>query len=174
MCHRSYRDQDARSERQRARREKGSSFDLPAADDGMGSFDDGDPYTTNLYVGNLASTVDEEVLKQEFLRYGDIASIKVMWPRDDDQRRRGRNCGFVAFMVEFPSCQSSNLQSIQSRQYSRHCLKQQNASSKHCHLSAEKLGSSLLVCDELIEQSSISIMCCKIACQFLCGKCQHS
>lgn len=65
----------------------------------MGSFDDGDPYTTNLYVGNLAATVDEEVLKQEFLRYGDIASIKVMWPRDDDQRRRGRNCGFVAFMV---------------------------------------------------------------------------
>ena len=82
------------------RREKGSSFELGSAiDDGMGSFDDGDPYTTNLYVGNLASTVDEEVLKQEFLRYGDIASIKVMWPRDDDQRRRGRNCGFVAFMV---------------------------------------------------------------------------
>ena len=99
-CGRSYRDQDARSERQRARREKGSSFELgSAADDGMGSFDDGDPYTTNLYVGNLAATVDEEVLKQEFLRYGDIASIKVMWPRDDDQRRRGRNCGFVAFMV---------------------------------------------------------------------------
>ena len=95
-----YRDQDARSERQRVRRERGSSFELgPPVDDGMGSFDDGDPYTTNLYVGNLAATVDEEVLKQEFLRYGDIASIKVMWPRDDDQRRRGRNCGFVAFMV---------------------------------------------------------------------------
>lgn len=68
-------------------------------DDGLGSFDDGDPFTTNLYVGNLAPTVDEDVLKREFLRFGDIASIKVMWPRDEEQRRRARNCGFVAFMV---------------------------------------------------------------------------
>ena len=29
--------------------------------DELGSFDDGDPYTTNLYVGNLAPDVDEEV-----------------------------------------------------------------------------------------------------------------
>jgi U2-associated protein SR140 len=43
------------------------------------------------------------MLKREFVRFGDIASVKIMWPRDDDQRRRGRNCGFVAFMV------SSNL-----------------------------------------------------------------
>lgn len=34
------------------------------------------------------------------MRFGDIASVKIMWPRDDDQRRRGRNCGFVAFMVQ--------------------------------------------------------------------------
>ena len=40
-----------------------------------------------------------QVLKREFVRFGDIASVKVMWPRDEDQRRRGRNCGFVAFMV---------------------------------------------------------------------------
>jgi hypothetical protein len=40
------------------RREFGSSFD----DDAAGSFDDGDPYTTNLYVGNLAPDVDEEVM----------------------------------------------------------------------------------------------------------------
>ena len=40
-----------------------------------------------------------QMLKREFVRFGDIASVKIMWPRDDDQRRRGRNCGFVAFMV---------------------------------------------------------------------------
>ena len=59
------REQDERAERQRQRRERGSSFGDPgsAVDDGMGSFDDGDPYTTNLYVGNLATTVDEEVSK---------------------------------------------------------------------------------------------------------------
>ncbi|MPD00965.1 U2 snRNP-associated SURP motif-containing protein [Portunus trituberculatus] len=33
-----------------------------------------------------------------FGRYGPLASIKIMWPRTDDERNRGRNCGFVAFM----------------------------------------------------------------------------
>ena len=42
------------------------------------------------------------MLKREFVRFGGIASVKIMWPRDDDQRRRGRNCGFVAFMVRPP------------------------------------------------------------------------
>ena len=40
-----------------------------------------------------------QILRREFVRFGPIASVKVMWPRDDDQRRRGKNCGFVAFMV---------------------------------------------------------------------------
>lgn len=33
-----------------------------------GSFDTGDPETTNLYVGNLAPTVTEEVLEVRCLR----------------------------------------------------------------------------------------------------------
>ncbi|KAK9824009.1 hypothetical protein WJX72_006933 [[Myrmecia] bisecta] len=93
------RDQEHREERQRLRRERGMSAIDTMDDDGLGSFDDGDPFTTNLYVGNLAPDVDEEVLKKEFGRFGAIASVKIMWPRDDDQRRRGRNCGFVAFMT---------------------------------------------------------------------------
>ncbi|KAK9835798.1 hypothetical protein WJX74_008275 [Apatococcus lobatus] len=91
------RDQEAREERQRLRKERGSGFSDVMTDDGLGSFDDGDPFTTNLYVGNLAPEVDEEVLRKEFARFGTICSVKVMWPRDDDQRRRGRNCGFVAY-----------------------------------------------------------------------------
>jgi RNA recognition motif. (a.k.a. RRM, RBD, or RNP domain) len=50
-------------------------------------------------VGNLAPDVDEEVLKREFGRFGPVASVKIMWPRDEEQRRRARNSGFVAFMV---------------------------------------------------------------------------
>lgn len=50
-------------------------------------------------MGNLSPDVDEEVLLREFGRFGPVASVKIMWPRDEDQRRRGRNCGFVAFMV---------------------------------------------------------------------------
>ncbi|CAN0860578.1 Protein RRC1 [Linum grandiflorum] len=63
-----------------------------------GSFDDGDPQTTNLYVGNLAPQVDENFLLRTFGRFGPIASVKIMWPRTDEERRRQRNCGFVAFM----------------------------------------------------------------------------
>lgn len=33
-----------------------------------------------------------------FGKYGPLASVKIMWPRTDEERARGRNCGFVAFM----------------------------------------------------------------------------
>ncbi|KAG7394810.1 U2 snRNP-associated SURP domain-containing protein [Phytophthora boehmeriae] len=62
-----------------------------------GSFDNGDPETTNLYVGNLAPTVTEEVLQSEFGRFGDVYSVKIMWPRSEEERARRRNCGFVSF-----------------------------------------------------------------------------
>lgn len=65
------------------------------ADDLTGS---DDPTSTNLYVGNLSPQVSEEVLYKEFSRYGPIASVKIMWPRSDDERKRGRNCGFVSFL----------------------------------------------------------------------------
>ncbi|RWR96892.1 protein RRC1-like protein isoform X2 [Cinnamomum micranthum f. kanehirae] len=63
-----------------------------------GSFDDADPQTTNLYVGNLSPQVDENFLLRTFGRFGPIASVKIMWPRTEEERRRQRNCGFVAFM----------------------------------------------------------------------------
>lgn len=33
-----------------------------------------------------------------FGRFGPIASVKIMWPRTEEEKRRQRNCGFVAFM----------------------------------------------------------------------------
>lgn len=57
-----------------------------------------DQGSTNLFVGNLAPDVDESMLLHEFGRFGPIGSVKVMWPRDEEQRNRGRNTGFVAFM----------------------------------------------------------------------------
>ncbi|KAL5699045.1 Protein rrc1 [Ranunculus cassubicifolius] len=63
-----------------------------------GIFDDVDPQTTNLYVGNLSPQVDENFLLRTFGRFGPIASVKIMWPRTEDERKRQRNCGFVAFM----------------------------------------------------------------------------
>lgn len=34
----------------------------------------------------------------EFGKYGPIASVKIMWPRTQEERERNRNCGFVSFM----------------------------------------------------------------------------
>lgn len=58
-----------RDERERARRE-GRLSDLPPMpeDDWGSQFLSTDPNSTNLYVGNLAPDVDEEILKKEFGR----------------------------------------------------------------------------------------------------------
>ena len=65
-----------------------------------GSYDNGDPTTTNLYVGNLAPSVDEHSLMVLFGKYGPVASVKIMWPRELEERARGHTMtGFVAFMA---------------------------------------------------------------------------
>lgn len=64
----------------------------------LGSFDNGDPSTTNLYLGNLNPKITEPQLMDIFGRFGPLASIKIMWPRSDEEKARGRNCGFVAYM----------------------------------------------------------------------------
>ena len=42
--------------------------------------------------------MNEEMLCQMFGKYGPLASVKVMWPRTEEEKSRNRNCGFVAFM----------------------------------------------------------------------------
>ncbi|XP_064638246.1 U2 snRNP-associated SURP motif-containing protein-like isoform X2 [Lineus longissimus] len=63
----------------------------------FGSWED-DTTTTNLYLGNLNPKMTEQQLCELFGRNGPLASVKIMWPRTDEERARGRNCGFVAFM----------------------------------------------------------------------------
>ncbi|KAK7231718.1 hypothetical protein SO694_00123089 [Aureococcus anophagefferens] len=74
-----------------------SGAPLAEAADAPGSFtDDGDRSTTNLYVGNI-SPASARTGSGATEAYGPVASVKIMWPRSDDERRRGRNCGFVSF-----------------------------------------------------------------------------
>lgn len=85
-----------------AKRARPSMFDnAPSSARGpeeAGSFDDGDPETTNLYVGNLHPQVSEDILMKEFGKHGPIASVKIMWPRTEEEKMRKRNCGFVNMM----------------------------------------------------------------------------
>ncbi|PRW57019.1 U2 snRNP-associated SURP motif-containing -like isoform X1 [Chlorella sorokiniana] len=92
----------ANLKREQEEREARKEAGLPPPPEEMppmrGSHDSGDPFSTNLFIGNLAPDVDEQILMREFGRFGPIGSVKVMWPRDEEQRRRGRNTGFVSFM----------------------------------------------------------------------------
>jgi RNA recognition motif-containing protein len=60
--------------------------------------DEEDSATTNLYLSNLSSMVTEELLYEIFRKFGEINSIKIMWPRSEDEKHtHKRNCGFVSF-----------------------------------------------------------------------------
>lgn len=63
-----------------------------------GMNDTGDENTTNIYVGNINPKMQEKELCEIFGKFGPLASVKIMWPRTEEERSRGRNCGFVAFM----------------------------------------------------------------------------
>ena len=83
-------------ERERARRD---GRDIDASDLGR-SRGDADGTTTNLFVGNLPRDVDEDVVKKAFAVYGPIGSVKIFWPREnEDVRLRTQLSGFVAFMT---------------------------------------------------------------------------
>ena len=32
-------------------------------------------------------------------RFGPLASVKIMYPRTEDEKLRGKHCGFVAYMA---------------------------------------------------------------------------
>ena len=38
------------------------------------------------------------MLMRLFGKYGPLASVKIMWPRTEEEKARNRNCGFVAYM----------------------------------------------------------------------------
>lgn len=81
------------------------------------------PTTTNLYISCISPKVNkhtdfdwlstavhfslftyifqmnEEILCKEFGKYGPLASVKIMWPRTDEERCRTSNRAFVAFMT---------------------------------------------------------------------------
>lgn len=42
-----------------------------------GSYDQGDPLTTNVHVSNLPMTINEQALGMMFAEYGPVGSVKV-------------------------------------------------------------------------------------------------
>ncbi|XP_022671454.1 U2 snRNP-associated SURP motif-containing protein-like [Varroa jacobsoni] len=62
------------------------------------SHDSDDPNTTNLYMSSLDPGLTEKDLCDIFGIFGPLASVKIMWPRSDEDRKKNRNYGFVGFM----------------------------------------------------------------------------
>ncbi|KAH3814501.1 hypothetical protein DPMN_143003, partial [Dreissena polymorpha] len=66
---------------------------------GLGMYDlTTDETSTNIYISSINPKMTEKQLMELFGRFGPLASVKIMWPRTDEEKSRGRNCGFVAFM----------------------------------------------------------------------------
>ncbi|KAI7893087.1 uncharacterized protein EV154DRAFT_417544 [Mucor mucedo] len=74
---------------------------VPSTQDDALNDDSNNPNSTNLYVGNINPTVTETGLCHEFAKYGAIASVKIMWPRTQEEKDKGNNCGFVSFMTRY-------------------------------------------------------------------------
>ena len=41
-----------------------------------------------LYIGNLSPDVTEEILTKVFNKFGEVQSVKLMLPRNEEERRR--------------------------------------------------------------------------------------
>ncbi|XP_030601676.1 U2 snRNP-associated SURP motif-containing protein [Archocentrus centrarchus] len=74
-------------------------LDLPLSGRSMLYDDLTVPTTTNLYINCISPKMNEEMLCKEFCKYGPLASVKIMWPRTDEERCRTSNRAFVAFMT---------------------------------------------------------------------------
>ncbi|CAO1631482.1 unnamed protein product [Parajaminaea phylloscopi] len=105
--------QAEREQRYKSEIEGGKSVSSILASEGqrMGSKDTGDPLTTNVCVLNLPANISEKALGEFFCQWGDIGTVKIMWPRGEDivggagagitllrNTRSAGLTGFVCFM----------------------------------------------------------------------------
>jgi RNA recognition motif. (a.k.a. RRM, RBD, or RNP domain) len=92
------------------------------------SQDEGDPSSTNLYIAGVAPTVTEQRLQTLFEEFGEIYSIKIMWPRTGEERARQRNIGFVSFWRRCDAAAAK--QALHSRELDGMCIRWGQAISK--------------------------------------------
>ncbi|CAO3596330.1 unnamed protein product [Absidia cylindrospora] len=102
-------------------RSKSHESSSAASIESPGSHDDSNPHTTNLFLADLHPEVNEDILCAEFGKYGPIASVKIMWPRTEDEADRQRNCGFVSFMTR--SDAAAALEGINGKEIRGHTMK---------------------------------------------------
>ncbi|CDU85247.1 U2 snRNP-associated SURP motif-containing protein, putative [Plasmodium yoelii] len=65
--------------------------------EGIFSYTQRNETLANLYLGNLSAEVTEEYLCQRFGKFGKVSSVKIMYPRKEEDKKKGRISGFVCF-----------------------------------------------------------------------------
>lgn len=68
--------------------------------------------------------ITEQQLMEIFGKFGPLASIKIMWPRSEEEKARQRNCGFVAFMSRKDGERA--LKNLNGKFFIKCCLEQVN------------------------------------------------
>ncbi|KOX75852.1 U2 snRNP-associated SURP motif-containing protein [Melipona quadrifasciata] len=71
----------------------------------------------------LIHSITEQQLMEIFGKYGPLASIKIMWPRSDEEKARQRNCGFVAFMSRKDGERALTLKNLNGRDIMQYEMK---------------------------------------------------
>ncbi|KAI9297680.1 hypothetical protein K502DRAFT_323160 [Neoconidiobolus thromboides FSU 785] len=71
--------------------------------------ENGDPTSTCLYLGNISSELNEEIICQNFGAFGAIASVKITVPRNLEEGSRVRPCAFVSFMDRESAVSAKNV-----------------------------------------------------------------
>ncbi|KAI9303100.1 hypothetical protein BJ944DRAFT_268929 [Cunninghamella echinulata] len=79
-------------------RAKGIDAPAKSVSNDNGPYDSDDLFTTNIFLSNINPSVNENMLCQQFGKFGPIGSVKIMWPCTAEEIERNRNCGFVSFM----------------------------------------------------------------------------
>ncbi|KAL9936468.1 hypothetical protein V8E36_004536 [Tilletia maclaganii] len=124
------RDQKAREERFKGRISDGNSLSSILAFEGQrpGSKDQGDPLTTNVCVLNLPANITEESLGSHFCQWGDIGSVKIMWPRGDELGAMGGAGAGITMVRRMQSSGLTGFVSFMRRADAENAIKQTDSS----------------------------------------------
>lgn len=76
--------------------ERNEKYKMDDSASNFSFFENADQNTTNLFVANMNPKMTEQDLIKIFGNFGPLASVKIMWPRNEEKGRT--NCGFVAYM----------------------------------------------------------------------------